>query len=165
MKRFYAILDHVLYWLLFIVLGSMAGIVAANVFGRFVLEQSISWAEEVAKILLTYMTFLGAAYAMRDNSHYAFDFLVQKMPPKLMRPFLAFRWAAVIIMSALLVYWSAQATIGVRDWVMPSTNLNRALVYGVAPVGTFFLILYALRCCVADLKQPQVHPQEEAMEI
>lgn len=165
MKRFYAILDQVLYWLLFLVLGSMAAIVAGNVFGRFVLHRSISWGEEVAKILLTYMTFLGAAYAMRDNSHYAFDYLVQRMPPRLMRPFLVFRWAAVIIMSSLLVYWSAEATIGVRDWIMPSTGLNRALVYAVAPVGTFFLILYALRCFVADLKEPQVHPQEEALDI
>lgn len=165
MTRFYAILDKTLFWLLFIVLAGMAGVVAANVFGRFVLNRSISSGEEVAKILLTYMTFLGAAYAMRDNSHYAFDFLVQKTPRRLMRPALVFRWAAVLIMAALLLYWSGEATIRIRAWTMPSTNLNRAFVYVAAPIGMFFLILYAVRNCLADLKQPHVHPQEETMDI
>jgi len=88
-----------------------------------------------------YMTFLGAAYAMRDNSHYAFDFLVKKMPKKFLRFFLMFRWLAIIIMAALFMYWSAEATIRIRDWIMPATGINRALVYGVAPLGMLFLIL------------------------
>jgi len=43
MKSFFHILDRVLYLLLFVVLAVMATIVAANVFGRFVLHKSISW--------------------------------------------------------------------------------------------------------------------------
>jgi len=165
MKMFFVILDRVLYLLIFLVLAGMVAIVAANVFGRFVLGKSISWGEEVAKILLTYLTFLGAAYAMRENSHYAFDFLIRKMPPKTLRFFLAFRWSAVIVMSVLLLYWSGEATVRIRHWIMPATGINRALVYGVAPVGVFFLPLYAIRNFVADMKKPCVHPEEEVTEI
>jgi TRAP-type C4-dicarboxylate transport system permease small subunit len=165
MKHFFAILDRVLYFSIFVVLAAMAAIVAANVFGRFVLGKSISWGEEVAKILLTYLTFLGAAYAMRDNSHYAFDFLIQKVPRRMLRYFLAFRWLVIIVMAVLLMYWSGEATIRVRDWIMPSTGLNRALVYGVAPLGMMFLTLYAVRNFLADMKKPHVHEEEEVMEI
>lgn len=147
------------------VLAIMAAIVAANVFGRFVVGKSISWGEEVAKILLTYLTFLGAAYAMRDNSHYAFDFLVQKMPKKYLRFFLAFRWFAVIIISAFLMYWSAEVTIRIRGWIMPATGINRALVYAVAPLGAFFLLLYSIRNFVADMKNPHIHEEEEVIEV
>ncbi len=165
MKRFFNVLDHVLYTLIFIVLAAMATIVAANVFGRFIVGKSISWGEELAKILLTYLTFLGAAYAMRDNSHYAFDFVVRKIPQRLLRYFLAFRWLAVIIMSGLLVYWSAEVTVRIRDWIMPATRINRALVYVVAPIGTCFLLLYSIRNFIADMKNPHIHEEEEVIKI
>ncbi len=165
MKRFFAILDHLLYTLMFMVLSAMVTIVGANVFGRFILGKSISWAEEVAKILLTYLTFLGAAYAMRDNSHYAFDFLLQKIPRRVLRYFLAFRWLAVIIMSGLLVYWSGEVTIRIRDWIMPATKINRALVYSIAPIGTCFLLLYSVRNFIEDMKNPQIHEEEEIINI
>ena len=164
MKHFFTILDRVLYCLLFMVLGAMVAIVAANVFGRFLLGKSISWGEEVAKILLTYLTFLGAAYAMRDDSHYTFDFLIQKAPRRTLRYFLAFRWLAIIVMAVLLMYWSSEATFGVRAWIMPSTGLNRALVYGVAPLGMMFLILYAVRNFLADMKTPHGHEEDEVVE-
>jgi TRAP-type C4-dicarboxylate transport system permease small subunit len=165
MKRFFTVLDHVLYALLFIALAAMAAIVAANVFGRFIVGKSISWGEEVAKALLTYLTFLGAAYAMRDNSHYTFDFVVRKMPQRVLRYFLAFRWLAVIIMSGLLMYWSAEVTIRIRDWIMPATSINRALVYVAAPIGTCFLLLYSIRNFIADMKNPHVHEEEEVIEV
>ncbi|MHC4645125.1 MAG: TRAP transporter small permease [Planctomycetota bacterium] len=165
MKGFFTILDHVLHTLLFMALAAMATIVAANVFGRFIVGKSISWGEEVAKVLLTYLTFLGAAYAMRDNSHYAFDFALQKMPQRVLRHFLAFRWLAVIIMSVLLVYWSAEVTIRIRDWIMPATGINRALVYVAAPIGTFFLLLYSIRNFTADMKNPRIHEEEEVIKL
>jgi|GEM_PF-1146753 len=165
MKIFYATLDRTLYFLLFIVLAFMSAVVAANVFGRFVLGVSISWGEEVAKILLTYLTFLGAAYAMRDNAHYTFDFLVQKMPSRCQRPLRAFRWLTVMIMVLVLIYYSGETTWMIRDWIMPSTGINRALVYGVAPLGLFFMFLYAGRNFVSDMKTAQLMEEKEVVDI
>ena len=165
MKQLFAVLDKLLYSFIFVVLAVMVAIVAVNVFGRFVVGESISWGEEVAKILLTYLTFLGAAYAMRDNSHYAFDFAVQKMPRRVLRYFLAFRWLTVIIMSGLLVYWTGEVTICIRGWIMPASRISLALVYMVAPIGTFFLLLYAIRNFVDDMKNPHIHEDEEVIKI
>lgn len=157
MKQFFSVLDRILEGLLFVVLFSMVIIVASNVFGRFILGSSISWGEEVAKILLTYLTFFGAAYAMKDNSHYTFDFLIQKIPQRLLPYFLAFRWLVIILISSLLLYWSVEVTLGITDWIMPSTGINRAFVYGVTPVSMFFILLYAIRNFIANLKNPTLY--------
>ena len=165
MKKFFSVLDSALYLLLFVILAAMAGIVAANVFGRFVIGKSISWGEEVAKILLVYLTFFGAAYAMRDNSHYTFDFLLRKIPGRYIRFLLAFRWLTIIVISVLFMYWSAEVTIRIRDWIMPATGINRALVYVAGPVGIFFLILYSIRNFITDMKTPHTREEGEIVEI
>ncbi len=156
MKQFFNILDKSLAFLIFFVLLIMTAVVAANVFGRFIMGNSLSWGEEVAKMLLTYLTFLGAAYAMKDNSHYSFDYLVRKLPLKLLRIFLIFRWSVIIIISLIIIYYSSEVTIRMRDWIMPSSGINRALVYAVTPVGITFLLIYSIRNLVEDVKNPHI---------
>ena len=69
----FRILDRTLETLLFVTLASMTAVVAANVFCRFILNFSLSWGDELAQVLMVWMTFLGAAVGMRDKAHYAFD--------------------------------------------------------------------------------------------
>lgn len=145
MKKIFKLLDRSLAILLFLILFVMVATVAANVFGRFLLGISISWGEEVAKIMLTYLTFFGAAHAMKDNAHYSFDFLVLKFPIKILRYFLVFRWMVIIAITGTLIYWTAEVTIRIRHWIMPSTGISRALVYGAAPVGLFLLMVYSIK--------------------
>ena len=72
-------LDRLLDSLLFIVLAAMSAIVAANVFCRFVLNFSIYWGDEAAQALLVWLTFLGAAVAVRERAHYRFDYLARRL--------------------------------------------------------------------------------------
>src|SRR5690606_18210060 len=73
----FRLLDRTLDTLLFVVLAAMGAIVATNVFCRFVLNFSIYWGDEAAQALLVWLTFLGAAVAVRDRSHYSFDYLAR----------------------------------------------------------------------------------------
>lgn len=73
MSIVFKILDRVLETMLFITLAGMSAVVASNVFCRFVLSFSFSWGDETAQILMVWLTFLGAAVATRDKSHFAFD--------------------------------------------------------------------------------------------
>ena len=130
----------------------MVTTVAANVFGRFLLGISIQWGEEVAKILLTYLTFFGAAYAMKDNSHYSFDFIVQKMPQRIKPFFQVLRWVIIILISLLLLFWSAEVTLKIRHWIMPSTGISRSMVYLATPAGMILLLVYSIRNLINEVK-------------
>jgi C4-dicarboxylate transporter DctQ subunit len=130
----------------------MVATVAANVFGRFLLGISIQWGEEVAKIMLTYLTFFGAAYAMKDNSHYSFDFIVQKLPLRIKPFFMVSRWVIILMISLSLLFWSAEVTFKIRHWIMPSTGISRSLVYGAAPAGILLLIIYSIHNLIEEVK-------------
>ena len=154
MKRFFNVLDQSLSFFIFLILLLLVIVVAANVFGRFILGSSISWGEEVAKMLLTYMTFFGAAYAMSDNSHYSFDIFTRKLPFKMLRFFLIFRWSIIILISVIIIYFSTELTIKIKDWIMPSSGINRAFIYGATPVGVLLLLIYSIRNLIEDIKNP-----------
>ena len=64
-------------WLLILLLVAMACIVFANVVLRYTTGDSIVWAEEVARHLMIWVTFLGAGLVLRFGGHVAIDNLHQ----------------------------------------------------------------------------------------
>ena len=154
-------IDRALDLLLFAVLAGMAVVVTVNVFCRFVLKFSLSWADETAMILLVWLTFLGAAAAMRDRMHYAFDYLVRGLPLTLRRWVKLAGHIVALTMAVLLCFWSAKVCLLITDWVMPATSIRRSWVYVACPVGTAFLILYQVRNLIADWRNPAGEPGEE----
>jgi TRAP-type C4-dicarboxylate transport system permease small subunit len=64
-------------WLLILLLLAMACIVFANVVLRYTTGDSIVWAEEVARHMMIWVTFLGAGLVLRFGGHVAIDNLHQ----------------------------------------------------------------------------------------
>lgn len=54
--------------------------VLAQVFGRHVLNDTLTWAESIWLILVLYVTMLGAAVGVRDSGHIGFEVMVQALP-------------------------------------------------------------------------------------
>ncbi|MCD7908587.1 MAG: TRAP transporter small permease, partial [Clostridium sp.] len=53
-----------------------------QVFNRYVIGQVFFWAEEFTLYALIWMTFLGAAIAVRQDAHTKIDFFVNLLPLK-----------------------------------------------------------------------------------
>ena len=145
MRTFFPVIDRLLDIGTSAVLAGMTVVVALNVFCRFVLSFSLSWGDEVAQILLVWMTFLGAALAMRTASHYAFDYLIRALPAGIGKYFARLSQLIVIATVVLLLYWGTEVTVRMSEWIMPATGISRAWVYGACPVGFLFMLVYAVR--------------------
>lgn len=141
----FRIVDRTLDLALFAVLAAMGAIVAANVLCRFVLNFSLYWGDEAAQALLVWLTFLGAAVAVRDRAHYSFDYLARNTRGAVQ---LAVEiLSRVITIGALLGFlvWSLEVAWGIRPWIMPAMEISRVWVYAAGPVGCVFMLLYAVR--------------------
>jgi TRAP-type transport system small permease protein len=148
--------DRILDSMLFVVLASMLTIVATNVFCRFVLNFSIYWGDEAAQALLVWLTFLGAATAMRDRAHYSFDYLARRSRGSMHLTVGVL--SRVLTIGALLglFYWSLQVAWGIRPWIMPAMEISRVWVYAAGPVGCMFMLLYAFRDLARILRDRRV---------
>ena len=63
------------------------------VFGRYVLNDTPTWVEQAALLLVVWITFLGGAAGVWNKAHLSIDFLREMMPLPIRVPL---RWIAVI---------------------------------------------------------------------
>ena len=86
MKNFIKILsDYIDKIICFIVISLtiiLSILMAAGVFYRYVLNNSIYWAGEVSRYLLVYITFLGATIAYKRGAHVGIDIIVERLSKK-----------------------------------------------------------------------------------
>jgi TRAP-type C4-dicarboxylate transport system permease small subunit len=50
------------------------------VYGRYVLNDTPTWVEQLSLLLVSYITFLGAAVGIRRNTHLSIDFVRESLP-------------------------------------------------------------------------------------
>lgn len=136
--------NKLLRTLLVTIMIGMSLVVVANVFCRFLLNFSLYWADETAQILLVWLTFLGAALAVREKSHYVLNFLLERLKGRTRQIFLVIQQIFSILTIVILGYFSLSVTWQIRPWVMPATEISRAWVYGACPLGCLLMLYYAL---------------------
>jgi TRAP-type transport system small permease protein len=152
------IVDRTLDYLLFLILAAMSVIMATNVGFRFLLNNPLYWADELVQVLMVWLTFLGAAVAIREKTHYAFDYFVRVLSGRVLTIYLTAAKAITILAILLLFFFSSKVTLGIADWIMPAMGYSRALVYGACPVGCLFMLIYEIRDLVKPTPESTIYP-------
>lgn len=69
-------------YIVFFVFWILAFDIFVQFFTRYVLNDSLSWTEEIARYLLIAVCFVGSIVAVRRNTHIMVEFLFRFVPPK-----------------------------------------------------------------------------------
>jgi len=119
-------------------------VLAWQVFGRYVMNESPGWTEPVALTLMGIAALFGAAVAVRNETHFNFPTLVESAPPALRAALKALsRLIALAFGAALCFYgWLLMADA----WDVPMAGAP--LPEGVSFIGVFagggLIALFAL---------------------
>ncbi|MBP6959117.1 MAG: TRAP transporter small permease [Spirochaetia bacterium] len=73
-------LESAVRWIVVVLLIIMVVDIITAVFFRYVLQNSIFWAEELSRYLMIWAGMLGAGLAMKDDAHIGIDFVVRALP-------------------------------------------------------------------------------------
>ena len=125
---------------------SIALIVSTSIFFRYVLNNSITWSEEIAKYLMVWMVFVGAPVAMVQSRHIAIE-----MFPNLFRP--RIRAFIFLIVNLLIVmtmgFWTYRGltyTIGGMSQVMSSFDkIPLGVVFASIPFGSCIMMIISFQ--------------------
>lgn len=148
-RRTNALVEHSLFGLG----AAMVGVVAAQVFFRYILNQSLFWSEELARYILVWLTFLGATVAYRRGVHPRIDLFGSRLGPLAAR---TLRIAAHLLAMAffgLLVVNGARFAHFVRLQITPALQLPMWIVLVVLPVSGMLLILHAAAAIAAEFRE------------
>ena len=113
-------------------------------FTRYVMNDSASWTEEIARYLLISTVFVGAAIGVAKNNHIQVDFFYRFMPRWLGRSMALLTDAMRITFlgAAVVLTWQMMQKMG--SYKMTIVDLPMNLVYGVCLAGFAGMFLRAL---------------------
>jgi TRAP-type transport system small permease protein len=128
-------------WLAFALFWALAGIVFLQFFTRYVLNDSLSWTEEIARYGLMWLAFIGGAVVTRKKAHIAVELLSNLMKPSPLRSaLLALVDFITLGFMALLAYFSVTIIERMHAQTMTVVELPMSIVYGGVGLGCFLML-------------------------
>lgn len=124
--------------------GGMALLIMVQVFSRYVLNHSLFWSEEVGRICLVWITFLGASAAYKRHAHMGIDFFVNYLPEVLQKAFRIFVLLISCIFFGVLVFYGFQYMHFLGSQRTPALGILMKLPYSVIPLSGLLLILHGI---------------------
>lgn len=127
-------------WLAFLIFWSLAAIVFAQFFTRYVMNDSLAWTEEIARYGLMWVTFVGAAIVVRKNAHIAVEVLLHFVPKPVARAMLVLIDLVKLTFLGLLAWFGITITERMDMQRMTIIELPMSIVYGGIAVGCFMML-------------------------
>ena len=129
---FFRALEQALRAVVAALVAIIAVMVAAQVVFRYAVQEPIVWSEEFTTLCYQWLSYLGAALAVRYRAHYGVDLFVRFLGP---------RWKRLLEWLDHVVVWSLAIFMVVYGWrIVESSALQ---MYPTLPfsVGTGYLVL------------------------
>mgnify|MGYP000876396956 CR=1 FL=1 len=135
-------LEHNICLLCLIVMVAAVGM---QVLSRYMLKTPVSWADEVARSSLTWLTFIGGSMAMRLKSHFVIELLVHALPKGVQNAFGILLLLVTATLLSVMFYTGIIMLPVVHAQSSSAIGFPMSLVYVSIPVGSIFMLFHVCR--------------------
>ena len=152
----------VLLKILNVVLASAVALLTVDVLlgvgSRYLWGAQIKWTEELATVLLIWVSFLGTAAAFESKAHLGIDLLVEKFDERIRRKtamavhlftlafvFLVFEVGGVKLVLQALRHWN----------VLPALQVSDMIQFLPLPVSGVFILVFELRALKREFQDKE----------
>lgn len=142
------------------VLGLVLLILAVGyqVFGRYVLNSTPTWAESLALLLVLYVTMLGCAVGVRDAGHIGMELLGDFLPHAWRMPAEILIHLLTLLFGVLMAWNCMEMLLSVRPYMIPTLNLSESWRYVPLVAAGALIVLFSIEHIVALLRGQEVKP-------
>lgn len=140
--------------------------VCTDVVFRYFFNRPVAWVLEISEYILLYMTFMAAAWVLRDDAHIKVDLLVNRLSPRgqsLMSIVTSVIGAFVML---ILAWFGGRVTLDFYRRGVPTLEYLKTpeyLVLMIIPIGSFFLGVQFLRRAHKYLRSRRLKKAEESV--
>jgi TRAP-type C4-dicarboxylate transport system permease small subunit len=125
-----------------------------QVITRFVLTSPSTWTEELATMLIIWVSLLGASVGFVRKSHLGVDYFVNKLPdkPRAAVEIIAYLFIGLFA-AGVLMYGGYQLVHRTLTYGQPSPALGIQMgyVYLVLPISGFFILFFSIEIIVEKM--------------
>ena len=141
--------------------GGLMLLIAAvlyQVIGRYILNDTPTWAESGAVLLVLYVTMLGMAVGVRDAGHIGLESLLVLAPEAVRLKMELLIHALVLGFGLVMAYNCAVLAQSVWNYKIPTLGLSEAFKYAPPAMAGFLIALFSLEHIIALIRGEEVEP-------
>ena len=136
-------------WLGVVGLMGLLAAVSWQVFGRYVLNNTPTWAESLSLLLVLYVTMFGVAVGVRNAGHIGLESLLVLAPDWLRIKMEYLIHALVILFGALMAYSCASLAESVWEYRLPTLGISEGWKYIPAVIAGSLIVLFSIEHIIA----------------
>lgn len=139
-------LDKVLVWLSIVLCAVITVNMIIAVFFRYVLNNSIYWADELSLVLFAWLTFLGGSLAVKRSEMAAVTIILDRLSERGKRWVLVGVQISIIFFAFILGYYSLiwVQSPSVVNMVSSTLPVSMWTIYLIVPVSMICIIIFSL---------------------
>lgn len=141
-----------------VLLVSIFVLIIFQVFTRYVLNMPLSWSEELARLLVVWLTFIGAGFVASRNAHIAVDLLAVYLPKKLATATQILAMVVVAAGSLYMIVAAGSLMLLTGSLTMTATSLPTPVLYGSVLFGYLMILGHTALNVVMYLRHPEEIP-------
>ena len=146
------ILSRILEVIMVTILTIMVGLVFGNVVARYAFNSAITWAEEVARFLFVWLTFVGASFGLMRGLHLGMDMVVARFSPRTRSLIEVVNGFIILAFLGVWVVGGVHLIQANLDYMSPATGFSMGLVYLIGPLAAVLMGIEALSRLAASIK-------------
>ncbi len=134
-----------------LVTGILVVDVVWGVFTRYVLGHQSPWTEELARMLLIWVSLLGASVAFIRKSHLGVDYFVGKLNERWQTIGQIFVYLLIATFSSIvLIYGGYSLVYSALKYSQPTPamNIEMGYVYLAVPISGIFIIIFSIEMII-----------------
>lgn len=129
-----------------------------QVFGRYVLNDTPTWAETLSLLLVLYVTMLGTAVGVRDAGHIGLESFLVLAPEWLRLKLEILIHALLIFFGCCMAYFGTTLAMGQWDEKIPTLGVPDGLRYVPIVLCGGMMVLFSIEHIIAIIKGTEVEP-------
>jgi TRAP-type transport system small permease protein len=129
-----------------------------QVIGRYIFNDTPTWAESGAVLLVLYVTMLGMAVGVRDAGHIGLESLLVLAPDAVRQKMELLIHALVLVFGVVMAWQCATLAQSVAAYKIPTLGLSEAFKYAPPSIAGALVALFSLEHIIALLRGTEVEP-------
>ena len=156
--RFCAVVAKLCLMLAIAGLCAIIACVSLQVFGRYVLNDTPTWAEALALVLVIWVTMFGAAVGVRDAGHIGMESLLVLVSERVRNKLEIVIHVLSGVFGAMMAWYGAVLAQSVMGYKIPTLGIPEGLNQVPVSIAGALILLFSIEHIIALVKGVDVVP-------
>ena len=131
----------------------MTAVIGWQVFARYVLNDSPTWSEAAALVIMAWFVLLAAAVGVYERFHLGFRLFVSLLPLPVKRAIFLLGQLLIMMFGAAMTFNGMALVDFTASHVIPTLGVSRSVAYWPFAICGTLIVLFALANCVALVRR------------